>query len=207
MKEYRQSSHDRSLVIWAILCTATALVLFYHSHKVVSRALRVEEILAGVALLIFGPAALTVYLIRARHVWVSVDQIRGIIVSGRRVIPWEDVYRADRRRPRLRKSSGPAEVPAFDPDPLSAASGCDGCFIGLGEFFIGILLVAAALFAFWLICFVFVPLLVIPVLEVFGPLGDRIRIHTRRGTFVLRDLRDADEFMRQVGLKKSVVEL
>jgi hypothetical protein len=204
MKEYRQDSHTRSLVVWAILCTATALVLFAHSNKVVNRALRTEEILGGVALLIFGPAALTVYLVRARRVWVSVDQIRGVIVSGRRVIPWEDIYKADRRRPRLRKSSGPAEVTPFNPD---VGSGCgDGCLILGSEFILGLLLAVAALFAFWLVCFVFVPLLIIPVLEVFGPLGDRIRIHTRRGTFVLRDLRDADDFVRAIALRKEVTE-
>jgi hypothetical protein len=127
-------------------------------------------------------------------------------VSGRRVIPWEDIYKAERRRPRLRKSSGPAEVPEFNPDPVGALGCGEGCFVGLGEIFVGMILIAAALFAVWLVCFVFVPLLVIPVLEVFGPLGDRIRIHTRRGTFVLRDLRDADEFMRAIALRKEVVE-
>ena len=45
MKEYRQNSHAASLVFWAGLCTATAIVLFAHSHKVVSRALKAEEIL------------------------------------------------------------------------------------------------------------------------------------------------------------------
>src|SRR5688572_18134802 len=107
MKEYRQNSHTRSLIVWAVLCTVTALVLFVHSGKVVSRALKVEEILAGVALLIFGPAALTAYLLRARHVWVSVDHLRGIVVSGRRVIPWDDIRRVERKRPVFRKTSGP----------------------------------------------------------------------------------------------------
>jgi hypothetical protein len=206
MKEYRQDSHSFSLIFWAILCTATALVLFIHSHKVVSRALKVEEILGGVALLIFGPAALAAYLLRARHVWVSVDQIRGIVVGGRRVIGWDDIRRIERRRPFFRQSTGPAEVPPLSSDLLGNAGwGCaDGCFVGASELFAFVAIMAAALFAVWILCFVFVPLLVLPVLEVFAPFGDRFKIVTGRGTLVLRDLRDADEFMRQVQQRKPV---
>lgn len=209
MKEYRQNSHTRSLVFWAILCTATAVVLFLHSRQVVSRALKVEEILAGVALLIFGPAALTAYLLRARHVWVSVDQLRGLVVSGRRVIPWEDIRVVERKRPLFRKTSGPTEIPSLNPDVPDLAShlGCEGCVAGIAELFILVGLILAALVAFWLLFFVLVPLIVIPVLEVFAPFGDRFRILTRRGTLVLRDLRDADDFMRQVRQRARVVLL
>lgn len=91
-----------------------------------SRALKTEEILGGVALLIFGPAALTVYLLRARHVWVSVDQLRGIVVSGRRVIPWDDVRGVERKPPAFRGSTGPAEVPPFSAVDLPAGAGCAG---------------------------------------------------------------------------------
>jgi len=204
MKEYRQSSHDKSLIFWAVLCTATAIVLFVHSHKVVSRTLKVEEILAGVALLVFGPAALTAYLLRARHVWVSVDQIRGIVVSGRRVIPWDDIRSVERRRPAFRRSTGPTEVPPLTSDILSSAGCADGCLIGGSELFAFVAIAAAALFAVWIICFVFVPLILLPVLEVFAPFGDRFKIVTRKGTLVLRDLRDADDFMRQVEQRKPV---
>jgi hypothetical protein len=208
MKEYRQNSHSFSLAFWALLCTATAIVLFVHSHKIVSRVLRTEEILAGIALLIFGPAAFAIYLIRARRVWVSVDQLRGVVVSGRRTIVWDDIYKVERRRPALRKTAGPAEVPAFNAGSLDPGGGCldPGCGTTVGEFFLGALILIAALFALWVICFVFVPLVVLPVLEVFAPFGDRIKIHTRRGTLVLRDLRDADEFMRLVALRRPVTE-
>jgi hypothetical protein len=202
MKEYRQSAHTFSLVFWAILCTATAIVLFVHSGKVVSRALKVEEILAGVALLIFGPAALTAYLLRARHVWVSVDQIRGIVVSGRRVIPWDDIRSVERRRPSFRKTTGPTEM-----SPIGRSlGGCvdPGCLEFVGEFFVAVVLIFAAFVAIWLVFFVFVPLIVVPVLEVFAPLGDRFKIVTRKGTLVLRDLREADDFMRQVEQRKPV---
>ena len=206
MKEYRQNSHTRSLVFWAILCTATAIVLFVHSNKVVSRALKVEEILAGTALLIFGPAALAVYLLRARHVWVSVDNVRGIVVSGRRVIPWDEIQTIERRRPSFRKTTGPAEIKPLHEDAAQLATswGCEGCFAGVVEAFILVALILAAFFAFWLVFFVIVPLIVIPVLEVFAPFGDRFKIVTRTGTLVLRDLRDGDEFMQAVSLRRPV---
>src|SRR5262245_41074584 len=127
MKEYRQDSHTRSLVFWTILCTATAVVLFLHSHRVVSRAPKIEEIVPGVALVTFGPAALTVYLLRARHVWVSIDAVRGIVVSGRRVIPWEDVRVVERRRPSFRKTTGPTDVRPLHTDvpDFAANLGCE----------------------------------------------------------------------------------
>jgi len=208
MKEYRQNSHTGSLVFWAILCTATALVLFLHSNKVVSRALKVEEILAGTALLIFGPAALAVYLYRARHVWVSVDNVRGIVVSGRRVIPWDEIRTVERRRPLFRKTTGPTEITPIHEDAakLAANLGCEGCIAGIAEAFILVALILAAFFAFWLVFFVVLPLIVIPVLEVFAPFGDRFKIVTRTGTLVLRDLRDGDRFMQAVALRKPVVD-
>ena len=215
MKEYRQSSHAKSLVFWAILCTATAFVLFAHSHRILSRVLKMEEILAGVGLLILGPAALTVYLLRARMVWVSVDDGRGIVVSGGSVIAWEDILRVERKRPRFRKGSGPAEVGSFEPSAVteglsSVSGGCVdlGCLFGIGEFAIAGLILLAALFAVWLLCFVAVPLLLLPLLEVFAPFGDRIRIVTRRrGALVLRDLREADEFVRRLSHHRPVVEV
>lgn len=215
MKEYRQNSHTRSLVFWTVLCTATAIVLFAHSQRILSRVLKIEEILAGGALLILGPAVLTVYLLRARMVWVSIDDGRGILVSGRSLISWEDILQVQRKRPSFRKSSGPAEVESFNPDAVTeslsaAGGGCMevGCFVGLGEFAVAGLILLAALFAVWLLCFVAVPLLLLPLLEVFAPFGDRIRIVTRRrGPLVLRDLRDADEFVRRLSRHRPVAEV
>jgi hypothetical protein len=209
MKEYRQNSHALLLAFWAFLCTATAIVLFVHSHKVVSRALKVEEVLVGVALLIFGPAALAAYLLRARHVWVSVDQLRGIVVSGRRVIPWDDITAVERRRPLFRKSTGPFQPPEARVSDIlggSDATGCVdvGCIGFVGELFIGIVILVAAFYVIWLLFFVVLPLLLLPVVEVFAPFGDRFKIITRQGTLVLRDLREADEFMRQIEQRKPV---
>ena len=207
MKEYRQNSHAKSLVFWAVLCTATAVVLFIHSHKVVTRALKIEEILGGVALMIFGPAALAVYLLRARHVWVSVDNLRGIVVSGRRVIPWDEIRVVERRRPSFRKTTGPTEIKPLHEDAAQIATnmGCEGCLYGFGEAFIFGLIIIAAVFAIWLLFFVVVPLILIPLLEIFAPFGDRFKIVTRKGTLVLRDLREADDFQRQVEQRMRVV--
>jgi hypothetical protein len=205
MKEYRQNSHTFSLAFWAVLCSATAIVLFIHSHKIVSRVLRTEEILGGIALLMFGPAALTLYLIRARRIWVSVDFSRGILVRGRHLIPWEDIRRVERRRPSLRNTSGPAQAPDFDPSGAANwGGGCvdAGCWTGISEFFVAGILIVAAFFFIWLIFFVVIPLLLIPILEVFAPFGDRIKVVTRHGSLVLRDLSDADEFVSIVSERR-----
>jgi hypothetical protein len=179
----------------------TAVFCFVHSRHLVSRTLRLEEVLVGVMLLVLGPASLAAYLVRARTVWVSLDS-DGLIVSGRRTIPWEEIRDVTRRRPLLRKDSGPAQVPAFDADQVTGnAGGCVdfGCLAGVGELFIGVLLIVALAFAVWVVFFVFVPLVIITVLEVFIPFGDLIKIRTGKRTLVLRDLSDADEFMSTVG--------
>lgn len=207
MKEYRQNSHTFSLVLWTVLCSATAAVLFVHSHRIVNRLLKVEEILAGFALLIFGPAALAAYLIRAQRVWVSINPARGLLLSGRRTIAWEDVIEVRRQRPSFRKGSGPAEVASMNLNPADInPGGCvdPGCFEGFGVIVGVFLLIVAAISAVWLIFFVFVPVIVVPVLEVFAPFGDRITVITRRGRFVFRDLRGADEFMREVSEHRPV---
>jgi hypothetical protein len=209
MKEYRQNSHTLSLSFWAVLCAAVATVLLVHSHKVVSRSLKVEEIAAGLGLLVVGPAALAVYLIRARRIWVGVDHLRGIIVGGTRTLLWDEILRVERRRPAFRRSSGPYRVPeAPGRGALQGASGCAefGCLAGLGEIFAGILLLIAAFYLIWLVFAVLIPLLLLPVVEVFAPFGDRITIVTRRGSLVLRDLRDADEFMSAVAQRRPVTE-
>ncbi len=215
MKEHRQSSHISSLLFWAMLCTATAVVLLAHSRKILDREAALLEVAGSMALLMFGPVAFALYLIRARHVWVGVDEARGIVVSGRHVIPWEAIERVERRRPRLRKKSGPAEMPSLK----EAESGCTdwggcGCATGIGELGAAALILLAALVAFWLIFFVLIPLLLVPVLEVFAPFGDRITIRAgacpepgRRGRkLVLRDLHDADDFVRAVSRRVAVHE-
>jgi hypothetical protein len=201
VKEYRQNVHRYSLLFWALLCTSTAVFCFVHSHHLISRRLRIEETLAGVLFLILGPAALTAYEVRSRLVWVSLSD-DGLVISGGRTIPWEEIREVQRRRPLLRSSAGPARSPGFDPGDLaSSTGGCMdiGCFSSLSEIFIVILLIVAVAFAVWVIAFVFIPLVIIPVLEVFVPFGDRIRIRTGRRTLLLRDLSDADEFVAAIG--------
>lgn len=208
MKEYRQNSHVWSLVFWSLLCSATATFCFVHSHHLISRRLRIEECLAGGGMfLVPGPAALAAYLVRARMVWVGLEE-DGLRVSSRRTIAWEEIREVRRRRPLLRSGSGPAQAPGFDAgEVLRNTGGCvdPGCITGLGEFFVAVLIVVAFAFAVWFIVFVFVPLVIIPVLEVFVPFGDVIRVRARGGTLVLRDLSAADEFMPKVRERVRVV--
>jgi hypothetical protein len=215
MKEYRQDSHVSPLAAWALLCAATAVVLFIHSGRVLSRALRLEEVGAGAGLLVVGPAALAVYVWRARRVWVGVDPEQGLVVSGRRLLPWKEIRWVERRRPRLRKESGPAQVREVQWPDLESGSPGElgplgwGC-LGLAE--LGgiavwiLLLVLAAFFLYWVVFILIIPILVIPVIEVLFSLGDRIRIVAGNRALVLRDLRGADDFIAEVRSRARVVE-
>ena len=105
----------------------------------------------------------------------------------------------------MRNSSGPAQAPDFDPQGATQwGGGCvdAGCWTGISEFFVAGILIIAAFFFIWIIFFVLIPLVIIPVLEVFAPFGDRIKVVTRRGSLVLRDLSDADEFVRLVSERR-----
>ncbi len=204
MKEYRQDAHTLSLAVWAALCAAVTVFLIAHggSHPV-------QELVLGAALLLFGPAALLVYILRARRVWVGVDPEQGIVVSGRFVLPWGEIERIERRRPRLRKTTGPGGVTHGDV-LRKGGEGCidwGGCFVvGSEGFFVLIVLLLAALVAFWLVVGVLVPLLLVPLLEVFAPFGDRLKIVARGRKLVLRDLRGADEFLREVGARAPILD-
>lgn len=192
MREYRQDAHSGPLSAWALLCVLSAVFLFAHAKRITDRVLRIEEIAAGAGLLVLGPAVLAVYLYRARHVRVEIDRPRGIVVSGRHLIPWQSILRVERRRPRLRRASGPAEMGKL----ADLGTGCLASGGELGALAVGFALLIAGFFVLWLLLMVVVPLLVVPLLEVFAPFGDRIRVVTAAGRpLVLRDLRDADEFM------------
>lgn len=203
MREYRQDSHTYPLVAWAVLCVLTAVYFFVHAGGVDDRGLGIGLIAAGAGLLVIGPLVLVVYLYRARHVWVGIDVPRGVVVSGRHVIPWEAIVRVERRRPRLRRASGPAQ-------PAEMAEVSEGCFSAAGDIaalFLVVVLLSLALVVAWLIWGVLVSLLVVPLLEVFAPFGDRIRIVPPAGRpLVLRDLRGADEFMAALPRTVRVVE-
>ncbi|MBI2933669.1 MAG: hypothetical protein HYY16_18655 [Planctomycetes bacterium] len=203
MKRYRQDSHIVSLVVWASLCAATAILLFAHSAKIIDRPLRFGEIAGGAALLIFGPVALTLYLARARWVWVGVDPQRGILVGGRRLISWNEILRVERAGPTFRKTAGPAQLAPAEPPSLSDGPGC--LTYGFEGLAVVAFLILAVWVLFWLIFFVFIPLLIVPALEVFAPFGDRVKIVTRSGSIRLRHLREADEFLREVGQHVRVV--
>lgn len=213
MKRYRQNAHAVPLIVWAFLCAVTAWFLFHHSGTLLQRTATLTEIAAGVALLVLGPLSLVAYLLRARLAWVSVSP-EGIEVGKRGRIPWSKIERIERQRPRLRRSSGPAEMNDVGKSVgivVDSISGFDGCLVSIGE---GILMVVfvvllflAAVVALWLIFFVILPLLIVPLLEIFIPIGDRIRIVLRSGKPVLlRDLREADAFVNEIRSKVEVRE-
>lgn len=207
MKIYRQDSHIFSLVAWTVICAAAAGVLFYHAPHIVSRSLRWTEYVGGAALLLLGPVSFLVYLLRARWIWVRVDPQKGIVVSDRYTIPWNAIQRIERKRPRFRKKSGPAE-PGKAGDVGGGCVDVGGCGLdagGVGAAALAVvLLLAAVLILWWLIVVVLIPLLVVPLLEVFAPFGDRIKIVGGKKTIVLRDLRGADEFLTEIGDRATI---
>jgi hypothetical protein len=220
MKEYRQNAHVRSLVVWAVLCVVVAVILFDPSGKYLERELRWVEIVGGVLLLIVGPVGLAVYLIRVETHWVSVDSERGILVRGKRLIPWDEIVRIDRRRPRLRSSTGSAKIPEFkfpfgedeQGEGTTTGSGNSGCGNGCVPSEAGLLLLAiiiillALLLAIWLIFFVFIPLVIVPVIEVFSPWGSRVTIVRRKWkhNLLLLNLRDPDGFLAEIDSRVAI---
>ena len=214
MQEYRQNAHVISLFIWSVLCVAVAIILFVHSTEIIDRGLRWAEIVGGVVLLVIGPVGLAIYLIRVETLWVSVDSERGILVNGKRLIRWEEIVRVDRRRPRLRSSTGPAEIAEFkspfgedeESNGTSSGSGNSGGGKGCVDpdaalFLLAIIIILAALLlAIWLIFFVFIPLVIVPVIEVFSPWGSHVTIVRRKWkrNLLLRNLRDPDGFLAEI---------
>jgi hypothetical protein len=180
-----------------------ALVLLRHAPSVTSRPLTAGEVLAGISLLMLAPAALAAYVWRARRVWVQVDPERGLILSGKGVIPWNAIRRVRRQRPRLRQKSGPVEVSANDLNVLDPAAGC--LPVEAGALGLALVVIAVALVVAWAIFFVFLPLIVVPVLEVFAPFGERFTIETTSGRpLVLRDLREAEAFVAELRPRVTV---
>jgi hypothetical protein len=209
MKTYRQNAHILSLVAWAMICAIAACVLFYHSARILNRSLMWIEIAGGIALLLVGPVAWVIYYARGRLVWIRAGE-EGIVVGDRYTIPWDRIRKVERRRPRLRKKTGPAQAGSMSLGDIP--SGCGGCgdLGAAGE--AGLLLLAvilifiALIVLYWLIVLVLIPLVIVPVLEVFAPFGDRIRIVTEGRDLVLRDLRGADEFVAELRNRVRVEE-
>jgi hypothetical protein len=207
MKTWRQDAHTVPLLVWTALCVVVALVLLRHAPTVASRPLKAAEVAAGIGLLMVGPAVFAAYVWRARSVWVSIEP-DGLRISGRRVIPWSAVVRVRRKRPTFRKKSGPVELsPVGDLNPGSGCVDLPGCFdlegalLGLAVVVLG----AALLAAVWLVFFVLLPLLIVPLLEVLAPFGERFTVETASGRpLVLRDLRDADAFAAELSRRVPV---
>lgn len=210
MRECRQDSHVFPLAAWAALCALTAVVLFVHSGRVASRALRIEEVAAGAGLLVVRPAALAVYIWRARRLWVGMDPERGLVVNGKYLLPWEEIRWIERRRPRLRGESGPARMREVSWPELDSGNPSGwGCWLlaEAGGVAAGIVVLALAAFALcWLVFALVIPVLMIPAVEVLLPLGDRIRVVAWTRDLVLRDLRGAEDFIAEVRSRVRVVE-
>lgn len=205
MKRYRQSEHLVPLGVWSGLCLCAAVFLVSRAPYVEGPG-RVACLLGALALLLFGPAALAVAIVRASLFWVAVDRERGIVLNGRAVVPWEEIVRVERR---------PSLLERFSKSNVSMK----GC-LGLGVLTVAMLnrktvrysftpfLVCLAIGVGWFVLvFFLLPFLLIPVLEVFGPFAEKIVVVTRSGRVVLGDLRESEEFVTSVRSRVPVGRL
>ena len=94
---YRQNSNVVPLVVWALVCEAFSILVFAAAGEAGSPLLMVG---GGAALLLFGPVAVTVYLIRSELLWLAVEPEQGIVIRGRHLVPWESIVRVEHRRSR-----------------------------------------------------------------------------------------------------------
>ena len=69
-----------------------------------------------------------------------------------------------------------------------------------------IIILLALLLAIWLIFFVFIPLVIVPVIEVFSPWGSRVTIVRRRWkqNLLLLNLRDPDGFLAEIDSRVAI---
>ncbi|MBI2900880.1 MAG: hypothetical protein HYY17_11905 [Planctomycetes bacterium] len=190
---YRQDSHLLSLLSWFLFSTLCAGIYVYWRTQT-NPPLRVVEIASIAVVLGVGLFSFVVYWLRSRTNWVVIDSEKGLVVSEREVISWSDLLRVERRTPVFRSSTGPLEAPAWT-RPRST----DGVDVAVDA---AILLLGGRNrpgrggCTGLLYLFAFVALM--PILEVWLPFGDRITIHHRNGTLVLRDLRGAGEFLDSI---------
>lgn len=198
MVTWRQDAHTFPLLFWTMLCVATGIILLDYSRHSPTTALGAGERILVVGLLMVAPAALAVYLWRARRVWVSIDPERGLWLPDRRLILWEKIRRVRWRRPLFRRRQHPqieVERTGHGDSVLKTAFNAGA---GMG-------LVAVLLKVTWAMLVSVTTLLLDPVIEVFTPFGERFMIETTSGRpLVLRDLRDADAFAEGLRLRVRV---
>jgi len=196
MKQYRQDLHSESLGYWFHFWFFGGLALLFQTPRCCC-------ILLGIGTLAVGFALTFIYDYRASHYWLSVLPEQGIGFAGRGVIRWEEIRSVERRRSILRRwiaaPSSPhsleggfslAVVLIMFSNPLGGPLTWPGGILWVLALGVGILTALRSL--------------LVPLLEVLFPIGDRIRIHHGIGVpLVLRDLRDADAFLLEVNRRWS----
>ncbi|MHC4608542.1 MAG: hypothetical protein ACYTAF_16645 [Planctomycetota bacterium] len=135
-----------------------------------------------------GPVALVAHSLRRAFISVTVDWERGLVLSGRRAVPWPHVERIEHREA-LFRGAGVPSMRDFVPD---SADGCGtlGCLVVLlpTVFFMGAAVVFFALF----LCGV-----ILPVLSLFSPWHSRVIVQLGDGRrIVYHDLENDEDFVR-----------
>lgn len=102
------------LFVWALLTgAAAALAIHTGLHRPEGSDARKVAWLIALIAIVFGPVAFVAHLARACLVTVCVDPDRGLVLSGRRTIPWRDVRSVEVRRPAFEGLLKPSPVVFF----------------------------------------------------------------------------------------------
>jgi len=92
---YRTGARYPVMITWTILITAAFLVsLWAMSGR--SRAEHASLLYAlGVAVCLFGPVCLGVYLLRRCRVFIRVDDEKGLFIRGRELLRWDQIRKVE----------------------------------------------------------------------------------------------------------------
>jgi len=163
---YRHGATIVQLFLWALMTGAAAVyTLQVAMHRPPGSEARWVAILIAVLGFVFGPVAFIGHLLRLCLVTVSVDPKRGLVLSGRRTIPWAEI-----------RSIRQGE-----------------------EAFKGLIRANPLIFVYTAGCFALLYYIVLPACALFTPWHGRVFVELGSGeVIVLRDLRHADEFIREV---------
>lgn len=200
MRTFRPGATILPLLIWTLLVGVTAFFVERHALGLPrGSGERWIAQLIFAACMVLGPAVFVAHLVRRARISVAVDPACGLVLSGRKTIPWEAIDRVERRAgpfrggnifARFGRKGGEDRTGAAMIGADAAFEGCfwgaiapEGCAIGL-----------ALVAVFGLIWVVF-----LPVLSLLSPWHARVILHLKGGERIIyRDLEQDEEFAERV---------
>ena len=194
MRIYRPGRNLLPLGIWTAIVIVVAVFVETEALRLPKGSTeRWIAQLGFIACMILGPGALIASLIRHARVSVSLDPERGVLLSGKRFIPWNQIVRVEHKAAPFK--GGRNLLSEFD-SGTDAGVGCawfgaEGCFAGGPEgCVIGLALVIVGGLFYYIL---------LPVFFLFSPWHSRVILHLANGDRIIyRDLEDDEDFARQV---------